>query len=328
MSVIAFAEQRNGTLRQVAFETTTVGRQLADALELELVAVLLGPPGAVDEAQRLGRYGADRVVVAGSDSFSEYSPDEFTDVLARIIEEHSPKAVVFPASALGKDLAPRVAARLKLGLATEATEISVEDGRIAVVRPVYAGKVYAKVGFLGDTAVLSVRPRAFQPTENPRDAAVEVLGPQLDSPRRRTSVRRVEVEKKQRPDVSEAEIIVSGGRGMQGPEKWPMLEELVDALGSGATLGASRAVVDAGWRPHPEQVGQTGKVVAPKLYFAIGISGAIQHQAGMRTAKCIVAVNKDREAPIFKLADYGIVGDLFEIVPRLTEGIRQLRSEE
>ena len=247
-SVIAFAEQRNGTLRQVAFETTTVGRQLADALELELVAVLLGPPGAADEAERLGRYGADRVVVAGSDSFSEYSPDEFTDVLARIIEEHSPKAVVFPASALGKDLAPRVAARLKLGLATEATEISVEDGRIAVVRPVYAGKVYAKVGFLGDTAVLSVRPRAFQPTENPRDAAVEVLGPQLDSPRRRTRVRRVEGEKKQRPDVSEAEIIVSGGRGMQGPEKWPMLEERVDALGSGATLGASRAVVDAGWR--------------------------------------------------------------------------------
>ena len=328
MSVLVFAEQRAGVLRQVSLETVAAGRELANSLSAELHAIIIGPPAVASEADALAKHGADRVLIAASDLFSDYAPEGYTDVLTSVIEKSAPKVVLFPASARGKDLAPRVAARLKVGLATEVTEVIVEDGRVVASRPTYAGKILSKVRFKSEPAMLSVRPRAYQATENPRDAQVEEIAVDIDPNRLRTKVRALAEEKKGRPDVAEAEFIVSGGRGMQGPENWSMLEDLADALGSGTALGASRAVVDAGWRPHSEQVGQTGKVVAPPLYFAIGISGAIQHQAGMRTAKCIVAVNKDPEAPIFKIADYGIVGDLFEIVPRLTEEIRKLRSED
>jgi electron transfer flavoprotein alpha subunit len=328
MSVLAFAEQRGGALRQVALEAVTAGRALADELGVDLTALVVGPGSIAEDAGRLARYGADRVLVAAADAFVEYAPEGYTEVVARAIGDEGPRAVLFPASALGKDLAPRVAARLRLGLATDVTEVRVEDGRIVAVRPAYAGKVFLKMGFLTEPAMLSVRPRAYTATENPREARVEELNPELDPARVRTRVRRAEAKRQERPDVAEAEIIVSGGRGMQSPENWKLLEELADALGPGTALGASRAVVDAGWRPHDEQVGQTGKVVSPPLYFAIGISGAIQHLAGMRTAKCIVAVNKDREAPIFKMADYGIVGDLFEVVPRLSEEIRKLRAQD
>jgi electron transfer flavoprotein alpha subunit len=222
---------------------------------------------------------------------------------------------------------PRLAARLELGLASDVTEVAVEDARLVVVRPAYAGKVFMKLGFKTEPALVSMRPRAYTATEDPRDVAVEELTVEGGAAEQRMSVKTAVGEQKERPDVTEAEVIVSGGRGMQGPEKWTILEELADALGPQTALGASRAVVDAGWRSHDEQVGQTGKVVSPPLYFAIGISGAIQHLAGMQTAKCIVAVNRDAEAPIFKVADYGIVGDLFEVVPRLTEEIRKLRSE-
>jgi electron transfer flavoprotein alpha subunit len=327
MSVLAFAEQRGGALRQAALETMTAGRALADGSGVELVAVLLGPPALADEAERLARYGADRVLLAMSDTLAEYAPEAYTELLARAVEERGAKALVFSASARGKDLAPRVAARLGAGLASDVTELAVEDGRVVAVRPIYAGKLLSKVGFKADPALLSVRPRAYAAVENPRPGEVEEMTPQVDPEGLRTNVRMEAGEKRERPDVAEAEIVVAGGRGMQGPENWKLLEELADALGPGAALGASRAVVDADWRPHAEQVGQTGKVVSPPLYFAIGISGAIQHLAGMRTAKCIVAVNKDAEAPVFKVADYGIVGDLFEVVPRLTEEIRKLRSE-
>ena len=327
MSVLAFAEQRGGVLRQVALETVAAGRALADGLGVELVAVLLGPPTLANEADRLGRYGADRVMLATAEPLADYAPEAYTDLLARAVQECGPKALILPASAQGKDLAPRVAARLKAGLASDVTELAVEDGRVIAVRPVYAGKLLAKVGFKTDPALLTVRARAYTAAENPRPGEVEEMTPEVDPEGLRTRVRLVAGEKKARPDVAEAEIIVAGGRGMQGPENWTLLEELADALGPGATLGASRAVVDAGWRPHAEQVGQTGKVVAPPLYFAIGISGAIQHVAGMRTARCIVAVNKDAEAPILKVADYGIVGDLFEVIPRLTQQIRKFRSE-
>lgn len=329
MSVIAFAEQRGGVLRKVALETVTAGRALADAYGATLTAVLVGPAGVAAEAEKLGQHGADAVVVAAADSLASYNAEPYTAALEQTVKARGAKAVLFAATALGKDLAPRVAARLRAGLASDVTEVDVKDGRLFAVRPAYGGKVLIKVTFPGEPALLSLRPRAITPAEAPREAAIEELALGLDPDGWRSVVRQLdEGEKKGRPDVAEAEIIVSGGRGLQGPENWRLLEELADALGSGTGLGASRAVVDSGWRPHSEQVGQTGKVVAPPLYFAIGISGAIQHQAGMRTAKCIVAVNKDAEAPIFKLADYGIVGDLFEVVPRLTEEIRKLRSEE
>jgi electron transfer flavoprotein alpha subunit len=327
MSVLVFAEQRGGELRKAALEAVTAGRQLADAMGSDLAAIVLGPPGIVDVADALARHGADVVLVAASDAYSSYSPEGFTDVLGKVIESRSPKLVLFTASALGKDLAPRVAAQMKAGLASDATEINVEDGRPVAVRPIYGGKLLIQVGFKGEPAIVSLRPRSYSAAENPRDAQVEELVPDLDPARQRTTVEVEAGVQKERPDVAEAEAIVAGGRGLGGPEGWQMLEELADVLGPNTGLGASRAVVDAGWRPHSEQVGQTGKVVSPPLYFAIGISGAIQHLAGMRTAGCIVAVNKDPEAPIFKVADYGIVGDVAEVVPRLTEEIRKLRSE-
>jgi electron transfer flavoprotein alpha subunit len=328
MSILAFAEQRGGALRQAASETVTAGRVLADAMGVELTAVLLGQPSMTSEPEKLGRYGADRVLLGSDDAYTEYVPRVYVDAVASAVSEIDPKVILFPASSLGKDLAPRVAARLKAGLASDCTEVRVEDGRIVAVRPAYGGKVYVTVAFKGEPAVLSIRPRAYMAEEAPRDAVVKELSTLPDPSQALTKVHMAADAAKERPDVAEAEIIVAGGRGLQEADKWSLLEDLADALGPGAALGASRAVVDAGWRPHDEQVGQTGKVVSPPLYFAVGISGAIQHLAGMRTAKCIVAVNKDPEAPIFKAADYGIVGDVFEVLPRLTEEIRKLRSED
>lgn len=325
MSVLIFAEQRGGAFRNVALEAVTAGHALADALGVNAEAVVLGPPSIAGEVEELGRHGADRVMLGVADAFAEYAPEAFTDALAGLVEQSDPKAIIFPASALGKDLAPRVAARLGVGLASDVTQVGVEDGRVVVVRPAFAGKVFYKLGFKSEPAVFSLRPRAYTAAESPREANVEELA--VGASEQRARVRTEVGERKGRPDVAEAEIIVAAGRGMQGPEHWSLVEDLAEALGDGTALGASRAVVDAGWRPHDEQVGQTGKVVSPPLYFAIGISGAIQHLAGMRTAKCIVAVNKDAEAPIFKVADYGLVGDLFEVLPRLTEEIRKLRSE-
>jgi electron transfer flavoprotein alpha subunit len=298
MSVLAFAEQRGGSLRQVALETVTAGRGLADSLGVELVAVLLGPPALSSEVEVLGRHGADVVLTGLSAELAEYAPEAYSGLLAKAVQESGAKAILFAASALGKDLAPRVAARLKAGLAGDVTQLEVEGGRVVAVRPAYGGKVFMRVGFTAEPAVLSVRPRAFKATEAPREARAEELS--LDG--------------------------LGAARAKVSMANWALLEDLADALGPATALGASRAVVDAGWRPHGEQVGQTGKVVAPPLYFAVGISGAIQHLAGMQTAACIVAVNKDAEAPIFKVADYGIVGDLFEVVPRLTEEINKLRS--
>lgn len=327
MSVLAIAERRDGNLRQTSLEVLTAGRALAEAWGSELVAVLLGPPGIGDESKKLAAYGADRVLVGTSEALSEYAPESLTAVLAEIVKERGVRAVLASASAQGKDLLPRLAARLDAGLASDVVEVGVEDGRLVVVRPAYGGKVLMKLGFKAEPGLVTVRPRAYSAVEDPRAGEVEELSLEIDASRQLMSVKTAAGERKARPDVTEAEIIVSGGRGMQGPERWTILEELADALGPQTALGASRAVVDAGWRSHDEQVGQTGKVVAPPLYFAIGISGAIQHLAGMQTAKCIVAVNRDADAPIFKVADYGIVGDLFEIVPRLTEEIRKLRSE-
>jgi electron transfer flavoprotein alpha subunit len=294
---------------------------------VELTAVLVGPPSITGESEKLGRHGADKVLLGSDEVYGEYLPGVYADAVVAAVTTIDPKVILFPASALGKDLAPRVAARLKAGLASDVTEIRFEDGRIVAVRPAYGGKVYITVAFKGEPAVLSVRPRAYMAEEAPRDAEVQELATP-NSSQALSKVHMAEGAAKERPDVAEAEIIVAGGRGLQEAEKWSLLEDLADALGPGTALGASRAVVDAGWRPHDEQVGQTGKVVAPPLYFALGISGAIQHLAGMRTAKCIVAVNKDPEAPIFKVADYGIVGDVFEVVPRMTEEIRKLRSED
>jgi electron transfer flavoprotein alpha subunit len=309
----------------VADETVTAARRLADDLGASVDVLVLGPPGVADAAGRLAEYGADRILVAEDEAFDVYAPEAALRALGSIVGDGGCEAVLFPATARGKDLAPRAAARLGRPLATEVTDVSVEDGRPVVVRPQYAGKATARVAFRESPALISVRPNVFLPEESPGEGGVEEIS--VDPEPTSHRFHPVETGDREKLDVAEADIVVSGGRGMQGPENWHLIEDLADALGGGTALGASRAVVDAGWRPHEEQVGQTGKVVTPTLYFAIGISGAIQHLAGMRTSKVIVAVNKDPEAPIFEVADYGIVGDLFEVVPRLTEEIRELRSD-
>jgi len=323
-AILAFAETRDGSLRPVAGEVVSVAREVADELGGEVVAVVAGGPGAAEAAAGLNRFGADRILACEADSLGLYQPDVVVELLAAVCADLRPAAVLFPATAQGKDLSPRVAARLDAGLATEVTEISVEDGRLVVTRPVYGGKAYARLAFRSEPALASLRPNVFPAQAKPREASVEAVPmPDVDI---RTRVIGFEAAERVALDVREAPVVVSGGRGLQDPANWRLLEDLVDALGDGATLGASRAVVDAGWRPHSEQVGQTGKVVSPGLYFAVGISGAIQHLAGMRTAGVIVAVNKDPEAPIFGVANYGVVGDLFEVVPRLTEEIRAARK--
>lgn len=320
--ILAVAEQRDGTLRRVSNEVVSAARTLADAVGAEVHALLLGPTGTAAQAEALGRYGADRVLVVEHVALTHYLPE----VAAATVAAHAGAdtfAVLFGASAQGRDLAPRVAARLDLPLAADVTELSAEGGSLVVTRPVYSGRAFARIGFEGDgPRIVSIRPNVIRAAENPRAGTPERIEPALDPGAARVRVREVKAASGDRPDVGEAPIVVSGGRGMKDPEHWGLLEGLRDALGPQAALGASRAVVDAGWRPHAEQVGQTGKTVSPQLYFAIGISGAMQHLAGMRSAQTIVAINKDADAPIFKVADYGIVGDAHEILPKLTEAIR------
>ncbi|MGH9260865.1 MAG: electron transfer flavoprotein subunit alpha/FixB family protein, partial [Acidimicrobiales bacterium] len=233
-------------------------------------------------------------------------------------------AAVFTASAAGKDLAPRVAAKLGAALAADVTDVTVEGGAIVATRPVYAGKALVRVKLTGRPALLSVRPNVFTPVSRPHAGAQEVAA--VSTPAGRVVVRELQAAAAGALDVAEAPIVISGGRGLKEPANFAVLEQLAQAFGGKAAVGASRAVVDAGWRPHGDQVGQTGKTVSPTLYIAVGISGAIQHLAGMRTSKVIVAINKDKDAPIFKVADYGIVGDLFEVVPKLADEVKKAVS--
>jgi len=289
--VLAVLEQRDGTLRKVSFEVITAARRLGSTVDA-VVCNSPGPEGcatAIAERAKSGGYGA----------------------------------VVFAATATGKDLAPRVAAKLGVAVAADVTELALEGEVVVATRPVYAGKALQRVRVLGKPAVVSVRPNVFSADAQGSHVKPETLA--VASPGR-VVVREIKPAPAGMLDVAEAQIIISGGRGLKEPANFKVLEDLARAFGARAAVGASRAVVDAGWRPHADQVGQTGKTVSPSLYIAVGISGAIQHLAGMRTSKVIVAINKDKDAPIFKVADYGVVGDLFEIVPKLTEEVRKLHG--
>jgi len=321
MSVIlAVTEQRDGALRKVSFEVVAAARQLADALGATVDAVVFGA-GEVSGMDELGNTGADRVLTADHPDFARYSPDGQAATLAEL--GAGAAAVVFAASATGRDLAPRVAARLGVGCASDVVGLEVQGGRLNATRPVYAGKALQKLRLLGSPAVLTVRPNTFTSSDSAKAGAVEKVS--VPSFTARVIVTGTKAPDGGALDVAEAPIVVSGGRGLKEPGNFALIEALAAALGN-AAVGASRAVVDVGWRDHAAQVGQTGKTVSPNLYVAVGISGAIQHLAGMRTAKVIVAINKDKDAPIFKVADYGIVGDLFEVVPRLTEEVKKLRE--
>ena len=332
-NVLAVVEARDGQLRGVSRELTSVARTTADALGGAVHVFAAGPPGTAAAVGELARYGADRLVAAESEELATSGPSAHAAVLARHVRSNAYAAVLFAATTSGKDVAPRTAALLGVPLLSDATALSVDDGALRVVRPVYAGKALARICIPCAPAVVSIRPNVFRATEAPGASSADALlaeAASVDATAVGAGGYRVtgfQPSGGAAVDVSEAAVVVSGGRGMQGPEHWHVLEDLRDALGETAALGASRAVVDAGWRPHAEQVGQTGKTVTPKLYFALGISGAIQHLAGMRTSGVIVAVNRDADAPIFGVADYGIVGDVFEVVPALAAAVRKLREE-
>lgn len=321
--VLAVLEQRDGALRKVSHEVVTGARRLADALGGSLDALVLAA-GAVQGAEQAGRFGADKVITLTNAAFGLYAPEGYARAIAERVKSGTYGAVTFAASATGKDLAPRVAARLGRPLAQDVTDVGVQGGAVTVTRPVYAGKALLKLKITGTPAMISLRPSVFTPVERPK-AATQETAP-VESPAGRVVVKQIKAAEAGTLDVAEAPIIVSGGRGLKEPANFKVLEELAAAFAGRAAVGASRAVVDAGWRPHAEQVGQTGKTVSPTLYVAVGISGAIQHLAGMRTSKVIVAINKDKDAPIFKVADYGIVGDLFDVVPKLTEEIKKLHG--
>lgn len=324
--VLAFAEQRDGEIRGVAREAVCAAARVAPGLGGRVRALVLGGPGMAAAAGDLGRFGAAVIEVGEHEALSGYNAHAYATVVAERARSGGYSAIVFPATTLGKDLAPRVAALLDVPLAGDVTGLDAAGGTLTAIRPVYSGKAFAHLRLDASPALVTIRPNVFQPVESPAAGDVETFTPVVDPGSWKVRL----VERKEAGDgavdVAEATTVVSGGRGMKDPSNWHLLESLRDAIGDGAALGASRAVVDAGWRPHGEQVGQTGKTVAPKLYVAVGISGAIQHLAGMRTSGTIVAVNKDPDAPIFNVADYGIVGDLFEVLPRLTEEVKALRA--
>jgi len=323
-NVLAVLEARDGALRKVSFEVVTAARRLADALGSGEVHTLALSAGSVEGADKLGTYGADRAITLTNAAFGQYPPEGFATAIGERVSAGGYAVVVFAATATGKDLAPRVAARLGVALAADVTDLAVEGGRVVATRPVYAGKSLLKVRVTAQPAVVSVRPNVFTPVERPRTAKAESVA--VNAAAGRVIVKEVKAADAGALDVAEAPIVISGGRGLKEPANFKVLDELAKAFGGRAAVGASRAVVDAGWRPHGDQVGQTGKTVSPSLYIAVGISGAIQHLAGMRTSKVIVAINKDKDAPIFKVADYGIVGDLFEIVPKLAEEVKKLHG--
>ena len=323
-NVLVLAEQRDGVLKKAAFEMLGVASELATALGGTAQAALLGH-GLTGLPETLAQYGATTVYVADDEGLDRYSAEGYTDTLADLVGKAEPAIVLVGATAMGKDLGPRLAARLGVGLASDCTALEIEDGRLLATRPIFAGKALAKVKLNADPQMATVRPNVLAAPEPDAGATATVEPVAALTDNVRATVVDIVGAGEGEIDVAEAEIIVSGGRGVGGPEGFAPVHSLAKTLG--AAVGASRAAVDAGWIEHSHQVGQTGKTVTPNLYIACGISGAIQHLAGMKTSKVIVAVNKDPEAPIFNVANYGIVGDLFEVVPLLEKELQALLAE-
>jgi electron transfer flavoprotein alpha subunit len=325
--VLVVAEQRGGVVRKVTWEVLSEGKRLADGLGQPMVALLMGPEGIGQEAGGLAQWGASKVYVVEHGELADYRTGAYARVVGDLAKEIGPNIILMGASSTGKDLAPRVAARLGVGVLSDCVAFELRDGTLVGRRPMYAGKLYGYVSCKAVPQMATARPNVFERLEPDASAKAEVVSRAVvfEEGDLNTTQVALREEATGRPDLTEAEIIVSGGRGMKGPENYGMLEELADLLG--ATVGASRAAVDAGWRPQSDQVGQTGKVVTPNLYIACGISGAIQHLAGMGTSKYIVAINKDPDAPIFQKADYGVVDDLFKVVPPLIQEVKKLKAE-
>lgn len=318
--ILAILEQREGSLKKVSFEAASVASKLAKGLNLEVEAVVAG--SEVNNIDVIAKYGITKIIHLKNSEFNNYTSSGYSEAISNYAKEVNAVCLIIGNTSLGNDLAPRLAVRLNAGCIVDCVNLKVESEEIIATRPIYAGKAFIKAKLSSDVKVFTIRPNVFKAElSDAGSATIEIK--EITSPNLKSKV--VSLKKSEgKLDVAEADIIVSGGRGMKGPEYFNLIESLADSLG--AAVGASRAVVDAGWRPHREQVGQTGKTVSPSLYVACGISGAIQHLAGMSTSKYIVAINKDKDAPIFSVADYGIAGDLFEILPVLTEEIKKIRS--
>ncbi len=313
--VLVFTESKEGKLKKASREALTIGRKLAEAAGGDLVAFASDASAAGDA----GKYGAKKVFVAGA---GDYNTETYTAALEQVVKDVQPAVLLFAGTSNGRDLAPRLAARLNVGVASDVDRLEWTDGKLRARRPVYSGKAFATVEVTGTPAIATTRPNAFPAEEGGAGAAetVNVAAPG-DA---RVKLLETKVPEAGELSIAEADIIVSGGRGLKEAQNFSHIRDLAHAIGG--AVGASRATVDAGWIDHQHQVGQTGRVVSPNLYIAAGVSGAIQHLAGMSSSKHIVAVNKDPEAPIFRVADLGVVGDLFQILPALTEEVKKAKA--
>jgi electron transfer flavoprotein alpha subunit len=326
-NVFAFAESRGGALRRVALEAVSAARALADASGGgEVHALLAGAPGIASLATELGKFGADVVIVVEHAGLANANAEALAATAADRIGTGGYRAAIFSASAQGRDLAPRVAAKLGRSMAADVTSLELAGDALVVKHPAYAGKVIATLRLTGSPAIVTLRPGARAAIEAPRAARVESAQPGSDPAASKVTVKEMIAGGGAKLDIGDAPVIVSGGRGLKSADNFKLVEDLAAAFGN-AAVGATRAVTDDGWRPHSDQIGQTGRQVSPDLYVACGISGAIQHIAGMRNSRTIVAINKDKEAPIFKVADYGIVGDVIEILPVLTAAVKEARAK-
>jgi electron transfer flavoprotein alpha subunit len=324
--ILVFIEIRDGKAKKSSFEALSEGKRRADDLNTEAHAVLIGH-GVEGLASELFSYGASKVYVLENSLFAHYSASSFSQALHTLAEEDKPEIILFSATSMGKDLAPRLAAKLGVSLTSDCTVTSIKKGKLEVTRPIFAGKALATVTFKSSPQIASLRPNVFPLLEGGAKDG-EVVKKEVVIPEDQVKGRVEETVREEGAelDVTEADVVISGGRGMKGQENFDLLKELTSIVPRSA-VGASRSAVDAEWIDHQHQVGQTGKTVSPNLYMAFGISGAIQHLAGMSSSKFIVAVNKDPEASIFKVADFGIVGDLFQVIPLLKEELKKTLSE-
>ena len=309
--ILVLAAHDGESVKKVTLELLTLARRFG-----EPAAVWLGS-GADGARERLAEYGAAKVYVAGGDDMTDYVAAPAAEVLAVLVAQASPAAVLVPSTAEGKEVAGRLAVKIGSGVLTDAVDLTPGDGGPVAEQSIFGGAIIVKSKVTTGTPIVAVRPNAVPPEASPAAAALEPVSAELSGAAKGAhTTERVAQERSERPELTEASIVVSGGRGVGNAENFALIEGLADKLG--AAVGASRAATDAGWYPHQFQVGQTGKTVSPQLYLAVGISGAIQHRAGMQTSKTIMVINKDPEAPIFELADFGVVGDLFKVVPQLT----------
>jgi electron transfer flavoprotein alpha subunit len=312
--ILVLAAHDGESVKKVTLELLTLARRFG-----EPAAVWLGS-GAEGARERLAEYGAAKVYVAGGDDMTDYVAAPAAEVLAALVAQASPAAVLVPSTAEGKEVAGRLAVKIGSGVLTDAVDLAGDGGTAVAEQSIFGGAIIVKSKVTTGIPIVAVRPNAVPPEAAPGEAALEQVSVELsDAAKGAHIAERVAQERSERPELTEASIVVSGGRGVGNAENFALIEGLADKLG--AAVGASRAATDAGWYPHQFQVGQTGKTVSPQLYLAVGISGAIQHRAGMQTSKTIMVINKDPEAPIFELADFGVVGDLFKVVPQLTEEI-------